>query len=276
MPREKVRRRNSVFASRPVTRIWQEEASESNPYLASACRCHGYDMLELAAKRNFADVLFLLFVGELPTPDQARLLETLLIACITPGPRHPAARAAMNAAVSRTNPAHILPLALTVNGGGHLGAEEVEASMRFLRKNQNRPAAEVAGSLPDAIPQGTDHGDVHPVPGFGSRFGGVDPLAAGCARLLLTLAASGRALHWGNEFAGCLNRNNRGWLMTGVVAAGLVDLGIDARAGGGLYQLLSAPGLLAQGMEFANKPITALPFLGEDQYAIEPTARRQR
>lgn len=133
-----VRKRDEQFTDRTVTRIWQEEPLPENPYLAEKCRCHGYDILELAKKRSFVDVLFLLFQGELPDPNQAQLLERLMIALVNPGPRHPATRASMNAAVGKANPAHILPTGLAVLSGAYLGGEEVSAAMRFLWKNSKK------------------------------------------------------------------------------------------------------------------------------------------
>ncbi|MFH1020351.1 MAG: citrate/2-methylcitrate synthase, partial [Pseudomonadota bacterium] len=195
---QKVRKREMTFVNRTQTRIWQETPSEENPYLAGQCRCHGYDILELAGKRSFAEVLFLLFQGELPTPEQARMLEFLFIAMINPGPRHPATRAAMNAAVSKTHTQHLLPIGLSVLGGAHLGSAEVLASMHFLTVNLARQPAEVAVACL-AAPR-PDEGDFHPAPGFGSRFGGIDPLPRQIAALLGTLPGAGRALVWGTGF----------------------------------------------------------------------------
>lgn len=126
---QKVRKRDIKFAAKTVTRIWDEQPEEQNPYLAKHCRCHGYDLLELMQKCTFSEVMFLLFRGELPSKEQARLLDALLVAFINPGPRHPATRAAMNAGVSKTKAPHILPIALSVLGGRYLGGEEVEAAM---------------------------------------------------------------------------------------------------------------------------------------------------
>lgn len=270
--KQQVRKRDMTFASRTQTRIWQEIPSEDNPYLAGQCRCHGYDILELAQKRSFAEVLFLLFQGELPTPDQARMLETLLIVLINPGPRHPATRAAMNAAVSKTHTQHLLPIGLSVLGGDHLGGGEVLAAMRFLTGNLKRLPTEVAReSL--ATPRPTE-GDFHPAPGFGSRFGGIDPMPRQLAALLTASSGSGEVLAWSMAFVEVLTPHGLGWLGPGVAAAAFCDLGFHYRAGAGLYQLACAPGILAHGLELANKPITAMPFLDEEHYVIAPEARK--
>lgn len=57
-----------------------------------------------------------------------------------------------------------------------------------------------------------------------------------------------------------------GWLARGVAAATMCDLGFHPRVRAGIFQLISAPGLLAHGLELTNKPITAMPFLHEHHY----------
>lgn len=273
IPQEK--KRDIRFAQRTVIRIWQEEELPGNPYLAATCRCHGYNLMELMRKRSFVDVLFLLLSGELPTPEQARLLESLMIAFINPGPRHPATRAAMNAGVGSTFPQHILPIALSVLGGSFLGGEEVEQAMRFLRKNQQGEAGQLAAELLRSVER-PDEGDWHVAPGFGSRYGSIDPLPQEIAAECVRLPASGRALAWGQAFAEAIRSEGLGWVATGVVAAVLCDLGFHPRTGAGLFQLICAPGLLAHGLELANKPVTAMPFLDEEHYVISKEARGRK
>lgn len=259
----KVERRNEVFAQRPATRIWQEIPSESNPYIAEGCRCHGYNLMELVEKRSFVDVLYLLFRGELPNPDQSDLLEKLMICLINPGPRHPATRAAMLAGVGKTDPSHIVPISLNVLSGKYLGTKEVEEGIRFLCKEQSRDPELVAIEYVDAeeLP--------HPTPGFGNRFGGIDQLPKVFAQRLANLPGAGKTLIWGCDFAKVLNRYGMGWLATGVAAAVLADLGFAPRAGAGLFQIISAPGLLAHGVEMAYKPLTAMPFPTDEDYILE-------
>lgn len=260
-----VKPRGDRFARRPATRIWLEEASPRNPYLAERCYCHGYEIEALMAGRGFVEVFYLLFRGELPGRDQAELLERLMIALIDPGPRHAATRAAMNAGVGRTRRPDILPIALAVQGGAHLGGEEVEAAMRFLAANVERPPAE---ALADPAASAGE-GDRRAAPGFGTRFGGVDPMAERLANHLAALPGAGRHLAWGAAAADHLRPAGMGWLVPGVAAAALCDLGFSYRAGAGLFQLFAAPGLLAHGLEMAAQPITAMPFLEAEHYVIE-------
>lgn len=267
---DKVRSRNEPFVQRMATRIWQELPSSDNPYIAASALCHGYDLFELMGKRNFADVFYLLFRGELPTPAESVLLQQLMIALINPGPRHPATRAAMNAGIGKTDPLHILPISSAVLGGNYMGAGEIEEAMRFLRKQQRSSAELFFHSLPSRITQENDNPTENLLtPGFGSRNGGIELMAVELANRLVKLDGAGDALRWGCQLNQHLYERGRGWLLTGVAAAVFSDLGFQPRVGGCIFQLLSAPGLVAHGLEVANKPITAMPFVSDENYVIE-------
>lgn len=255
-----VRSRNDVFAERTSTKIYLEQPSDDNPYIASAAFCHGYDLNELMAKRSFADVFYLLFRGELPTQEEAKILQQLMIALINPGPRHPATRAAMNAGIGKTDPAHILPIGAALLGGDHQGGGVIEEAMRFLRKQQNTDAAVCAAAHLETS---------MPIPGFGAHYGGIDLLANKHANQLAQLPGAGKALQWGVQLSRALAGEGVGWLMPGVAAAVLSDLGFQPKQGVCLYQLMGAPGLVAHGVELANKPITAMPFVADENYLIE-------
>lgn len=263
-----VERRAEQFADKVVTRFWYERPAENNPYITAQALCHGYDLQELMAKCSYWEFIYLLFTGERPKQEQETLLQQLAIALANPGPRHPATRAAMTAAVSRTDPNHILPIGLNVLGGAHQGGAQVSKSMRFLRRHLRRDPVEAAQSCVEALDAGADEGSV--APGFGTCFAGIDMLAQRCAEALAAAPGAGPALAWGKRFAVALNSSRTaGWLMPGVAAATLLDLGFHPKWGAGFYQMLSAPGLLAHGMEMTGKPLTAMPFITDDRYHID-------
>ncbi|HEB78288.1 MAG TPA: citrate synthase [Methylothermaceae bacterium] len=266
--RGQIQSRNESFTARTATRICEETPSTENPYLSQTCRYHGYELGELMQKRSFVDVLFLLLRGELPTAEQGQLFETLLIGLSNPGPRHAATRAAMTAGVGKTDPAHILPIALSVMGGEHLGGSEVTAAMAFLRRQRNKDPQTVAAERLAACARPAE-GDWRAAPGFGSRFGDIDPMPHLVVERLQALPGAGEALDWGSRFAKALKAEQGGWLMPAVAAVVFLDLGFHPRAGAGLFQIAAAPGLLAHGLELANQPRTAMPFPDDDHYFIE-------
>lgn len=266
----KERLRNDKFAAKIRTRLWSETPSPDNPYIAQSCRCHGYDLFELIEKRTFVDVLYLLLQGELPGREQARILETLMIGLMNPGPRHPAVRAAMNTGVGKTDTAHILPIGQIALGGSYLGGNEVAASMRFLNKHYRKDPQDVVRHLLESSRR-PDEGDWHIAPGFGTRFGGLDLISRRLAAKIVHMPGSGGVTLWAGDLARLLEESAHcSWLSTGLAAAVLSDLGIHPKFGAGLFQLISSPGILAHGMEMANKPITAMPFIDNEHYVIEP------
>lgn len=257
-----------VYSKKTNTNIWHEEASDNNPYAAKSCRLHGYDVFDLVNKCKFVDTLFLLFTSELPTLKQSQLLEKLMIFLINPGPRHAATRAAMNAGVSKANHAHILPIGMIAMGGDHLGSSEVEKSINFFNKNIDSDPKKISKKLKEDYKPVTD-GDCHIAPGFGSRYNSIDNISMKMAKHLIQLPGAGSSLKWGSVFANEISHIGMSWLSTGVAAAVFNDLGIGAREGAGLFQLMSAPGILAHGLEQTHKPITAMPMLQDEDYVIE-------
>lgn len=259
--------RQDVFKSKSATKIWYERPHKENPYIAETALCYGYDLRELIERKSFVDVFFLLFKGEFPEKHESILLEKLMIAFINPGPRHPATRASMSAAISKTDVAHLLPIALSVMGGAHLGATEVFNSMWFLKKNIDSDPVALAEQLVAGIDVTVEE-DWRVAPGFGTRFGGIDSQQTDIASSLTDVHENFKTLLWAEQFANQLQQHGAGWLSPGLAAAVFNDLGMHPKAGIGLYQIFSAPGLFAHGLEQANKPITNMPFLDKDHYVI--------
>lgn len=252
--------RDEGFAAKPLTRIWLETASASNPYVADRASCHGYDHLQMVSCVSFAAMLFLLFKRELPTPEAERFFERLIIAFVNPGPRHAAVRAAQTAGAGKTDPVHILPIGLSVLGGE---AGLVPLTMQFLAKAVQQDPSEIARAMPHDI---ADADVESQLPGFGRCFGGADVWSANLAQSVLPNSSSSNFLRWGCALHEQLANHNAGWLRTGVFAAALLDLGFPFRAGAILYQLLNAPGIAAHGLEMHGLPRTAMPFLDDAHY----------
>jgi len=259
-----------VYANKTQTNIILEQASEVNPYVAQANFLHGYNMLELLHKKSFVDVLLLLFIGELPEPEKVQLFERLMIALINLGPRHPAVKSAMVAGVSKANTEHLLPIGLSVLGGKSNGAKEVEQAVIFLQDNINKPAIDVAAQLFSTMKESEKEGEFHLCPGFGNSYGGIDEFTNDVAEnITANLQRDFPCIQWANDFCQHLAPYNMGWLKTGLAAAVFCELDIGAREAIGLFQLICAPGIFAQGVEQTHKPITAIPMLSDEQHLFK-------
>ncbi|MBK6277032.1 MAG: citrate synthase [Gammaproteobacteria bacterium] len=258
--------RNTQFAQRIRTRIWEELPDARNPWLATDARCHGYAHSEMVGRLDYAQTLFLLLRGELPDAQQRELLCRFLVAFCNPGPRHGATRAAMNAAASGTRTQHLGAIGLALLGGEHLGSTEVERAAAFLSRHREADPAALAATLIAAEAEAPHAADRRIAPGFGTLFGGIDPQAGSLAALLGAAPGSWPVLAWGERFAACVHEAGCGWLAPGVAAAACIDLGFAPRAAGALYQIAALPGLLAHGLEMGRQGLQAMPFVPDQNY----------
>lgn len=244
------------------SRIWQEDAEPDNAFAALSCHCNGYDVYgDLLKHASWIEYLFLLFRGEAPTPEQAKLLEGLAIALANPGPRDAAVHAAMCGGVGGSTSASCLMAALAVGAGASGGAREVRLAMEDwiacgadLSHWQNTLAA---GPVADPA-------DVWPAPGHPPGF---EPHGVSCTtpvlQTLTHLANSGCApsLTW--------LQTNRSSLeaaaglplaMIGVAAAALHDLGCSPAQGEMLHLLLRLPGAAVHALEQKDYGHKNFPF----------------
>lgn len=244
------------------TRIWDEEAEADNAFSAASCHCHGYDVYgELLGNASWIEYLFLLFRGEAPTIQQAKLLEGLAIALANPGPRDASVHAAMCGGVGGSTSASCLTAALAVGAGASGGAREI---FNTLGEWQGRGTDISKWQSALKIKPIDDPADVWPATGHPVGF---DPYGVRCTTpVLQTLEyLSGiddfPSLNW--------LRMNREQLeaaaglplaMPFVAAAALRDLGCNPEQGEMLYLLLRLPGAAVHALEQKSYGYKNFPF----------------
>ena len=252
---------NDLPQERIRTRIWHEVPEVDNPFVTRSALCHGYDMFgELLPRARWVDMLYLLFKGEAPNPQQARLLEMLAVMLANAGPRDPAVHAAMCAGVSGSPAAAALMAALAVGAGQHTGAREVHAAMQLWADCGRDPAA---WQQRLATPGTQDAGiwpDIEHPPGFDLNAR-TTPLPVHQALQALSAIGLGDCLAWlTTEHALLEQAAGHPLSLLGVAAAALVDLGFDADQGEMLHLLLRLPGAAAHALEQRNIGHKSFPF----------------
>jgi len=243
------------------TRIWLEEPEADNRFATRIAYCHGYDVYgELLGQAGWIDMLYLLFRGQAPSLDQARLLEVLAVALANPGPRDPSVHAAMCGGVAGSTAAASLMAALSVGAGRLGGAREVFDAMNIwigFGDNHQSCVARFADKSTNSV-------DIWPAaehpPGF-------DPHGVATAtivrQLLDRLAGIGATPHltWLAAHRSALEGAvGLPLAISGVAAAALVDLGFDAAEGEMLYLLLRLPGAAAHALEQEKYGFKRFPF----------------
>ena len=265
--------RDDKYVTAVPTEITLEEASDNNPFHTENMYIFGYEHLELSEKRDFVDMMFLLFKGELPEPTEKTLFDKLLCCLINPGPRHPATRAAQTVGIARTKLQHALPISLSVGSGSYLGSDDVFNSMHFLIKNVDADPAEIAISQLTSLDFDVTQEPLV-APGFGAFYGGADPYARKLADFIRQYNPNGKHFVFASKLVSQWQSHNTaiGWLTSGLTAAIFCDLGFHPRQGTLLFQIAISPGLGAHAVEKANKPITDMPFPSDDNYFIDASA----
>ncbi len=252
-----VKHREARYAEHYATNIWHEIPSSQNPFVEEDVECYGYPLEDLVNGVTFPEMVFLLIKGELPVAEELQFLNRLMVAFSHPGVRHEASRAAVMAGVPKTLPEHVLPISLMIYGGARTGCSEMAATMKFYARNRRKDIARLVTPADK-------------LPGFRLYYGDVDVMALRIADWLIACEIETPHLEWGKSVATYMAENGieNAWSKQGVAAAAFCDLGIPPRYATGLVQCMAAPGLLAQGMENANKPPTVLPFVDDSRYEL--------
>ncbi|MFZ5524162.1 MAG: citryl-CoA lyase [Pseudomonadota bacterium] len=248
------------------TRIWQEEAEPDNAFAAASCHCHGYDVYgDLLVHASWIEYLFLLFRGEAPSREQARLLESLAIALANPGPRDAAVHAAMCGGVGGSTSASCLMAALAVGAGASGGAREVFNAMQDWQARGTDLLLWQTGLAAKPV---EDPADIWPVPGHPPGF---DPYGVSCTTpVLQTLShlagfGCGQSLVWLQANRSSLETAaGLPLAMSGVAAAALRDLGCTPAQGEMLHLLLRLPGAAVHALEQKGYGHKNFPFFRID------------
>ncbi|HEU0204765.1 MAG TPA: citryl-CoA lyase [Burkholderiaceae bacterium] len=231
---------------------WRTSIIEMSP---GVIRYRGYPIEQLIGRVSFAQMIWLLTRGELPTQGQGRLLEAALMAAVDHGPQAPSiaiARMAMTCGVRLNN---AIASAVNVLGDIHGGAGEQAVELYQAIAERMRAGA----TLGDAVTAGLDeaialHGKF--VSGFGHRFHPVDPRAprllelvdeaAGAGEVSGQFAAIARAVE--SELAA---RKGKRIPMNidGATAVIYAELGFAAPLARGLFCLSRSVGILAHAWE---------------------------
>src|SRR3954471_11660518 len=149
----------------------------------------GYPLDEMMGRLGFAEAVYLLLMGELPTPAIGRMLNAVLVSSIDHGVSPPSTLAARNVATTGAPLKDCVAAGILAFGPHHGG--DIESCMRFfdsgltlVRRGQSMKAAA------EAIVK--ECADLHePPPGFGHRFHTRDPRATRLFQLALELEVEG-------------------------------------------------------------------------------------
>ena len=235
---------------RPATERWHTALTFTAP---NKVLIRGYPLDEMMGRLSFADAVYLLLMGELPTPAIGRMLNAVLISSIDHGVTPPSTLAARNVATSGA-PLKDCVAAGILGFGPHHGGD-IESCMRFLDEGLTlvrggRSMQEAADTIVEDCAKAKDV-----PPGFGHRFHTRDPRAGRLFQMALELELEGehirmlraaeRAVEARVELFGRALPVN----VDGAIAAICADLGFAYELGNAIFLISRLPGLIAHAHE---------------------------
>lgn len=231
---------------------WSTEIIDIHP---GEIHVRGYPIQDLIGEIRFSDMIWLMLRGEVPTPEQGKLLEAALVAAVDHGPQAP------SISVARMSVTCGLPLngamasAINVLDDIHGGAGQ--QCMQIYQAIATQTAADIAlmtatASVLDQY--ATKHGKI--IPGFGHRFHPIDPRAIKLLNLIRAAqkkgVVSGQYAKIGTAVEEVLaTRKGKRIPMNidGATAVIFCELGFASELGRGIFILSRAVGILAHAWE---------------------------
>jgi citrate synthase len=214
----------------------------------TSIRIRGYDVTALMQQVSFAGLVFLLHKGRLPTADEARLIDAIIIGVADPGAGAPSCAASRLAAsgnrqsLSAAVAAGVLAIGDEHGGAGETCMELIAAVIERARGGAS-PIEEAAGALVKGM---RDAGQR--IPGLGHRRLTIDPRVD----VLFTMARDAQIAGDGVVAARAIETAVREQIrplplnIDGALAAILHDMGFPPSAGKLIFIVGRVAGLTAE------------------------------
>lgn len=202
----------------------------------------GQELGDLVHNHNFVETIYLLLKGEMPTKNQARMLDAILTSVIDHGPAVASALCARISA-SAKNTLHS-SVAAGLLGLGDRHGVVIEPAMKFFSEHSDE--TDLRGLLTKMKEQKKY------APGFGHKIFEVDPRSERLFGIAKETGIYGKHCAFAQKVEETLNSISSKKLplnADGAIAAILCDMGFDARVGNGIFVIARVPGLVAHIVE---------------------------
>jgi citrate synthase len=237
----------------------------------------GYPLDEMMGRLTFGEAIYLLLMGEVPSPSVGSLMEAMLVSFIDHGATPPSTLAARNTATTGASLRSCV--AAGVLGFGKYHGGDIESCMQFLDSGLDlvrRGASyrEAADQIVEMALQ-SDEG----VPGFGHRYHTRDPRAARLFQMALELEVEGEHVQMIRAVEMVITeRNQHGTPLPvnidGAIAAVSGDIGIPPSVANALFIISRVPGITAQAREEYERHKPMRQIDPKDHFYDGPSQRR--
>jgi citrate synthase len=214
----------------------------------------GYPIDEMMGRVRFAEAIYLLLTGELPSPSIGLLVDAMLVSFIDHGVTPPSTIAARNSATTGASLRSSVATGVLAFGkyyGGDILAcrQLLDDGLALVRAGKSM--ADAAAELADRIGAIEDH----PTPGFGHRYHTTDPRATRLLQLAHELEVDHDYTQFLRALEGALGRHPAlagrplPINIDGAISAVCGDIGLAPHVADSLLIVSRVPGLAAHVLE---------------------------
>jgi citrate synthase len=236
----------------------------------------GYAVDELMGRLSFAETVYLILRGELPTPTMGKLFGAVLVSSIDHGVTPPSTLATRNVATSgaRLRAA----VAAGVLGFGSYHGGDIETCMRFLEDGlaRIRNGESLADAAEAMVRSCLDAGRTPP--GFGHRIHTQDPRASRLLQMAHELELDGEHVQLVRAIDRRLSARSNARPMPlnidGAISAVCADMGFEPELGNALFVIARVPGLVAHANEERSRQHPMREIVPDDAVYDGPPPRR--
>lgn len=229
---------------------WQTSLTAIEP---NKIQVRGYPLDEMMGRVGFAEAVYLLLMGELPTPTIGQMLNAVLVSSIDHGVTPPSTLAARNVATSGAPLKDCIAAGILAFGPHHGG--DIESCMRFLDRGLTvaRGGQTMQQAAETIVEEYVAAREVPP--GFGHRYHTRDPRAARLFQMALELEVEGEHVRLIRAAERALAAHKDAFdrplpvNVDGAIAAICADLGFAYELGNALFLISRLPGLIAHAHE---------------------------
>jgi citrate synthase len=260
---------------RPADSKWRTALTSIEP---NKILLRGYPVDEIMGRLTFGETIYLLLMGEVPSPGIGRLMEAILVSFIDHGATPPSTLAARNTATTGA-PLRACVAAGVLGFGRHHGGDIqscmhfLDAGLAFVRRDSSyRDAAD------RIVQRCLDAGEQ--IPGFGHRFHTRDPRAARLFQMALELEAEAehvqmiRAVEMVMAERAAEDEAPLPVNIDGAIAAVCGDIGIPPAIADALFLISRIPGIAAHADEERQRQQPMRQIDPKDHVYDGPSERR--